>query len=96
MSNPHQHDRRRGLDRLRSANRWVVVGAIGLTGAFSWIAAKAFPGKAATAQTPQTAQTPTNDNSSVQGGDDQPLTQPQQAPVVPQQQYQPPVVSGGS
>jgi len=71
------------------------VGAIGLTGAFSWLAAKAFPGKAATAQTPA-ATTNDSTNSSVQGGDDQPLTQPQQAPVVPQRQYQPPVVSGGS
>jgi len=94
MSKPDIRDRRGGLNRLRSANRLIVVGAIGLTGAFSWLAAKAFPGKTATAQTPPTSNDSTS--SSVQGGDDQPLTQPQQVPVVPQRQYQPPVVSGGS
>jgi cytoskeletal protein RodZ len=99
VSAPNTNDRRGGLERLRAANRWMVAGALGLTGVFSWIAARAFPGKAATPHTAASQTPAASDNSSSASsdqGNDQQLTPPLQAPTVPQNNYQQPVVSGGS
>ncbi len=86
-----------GLRRISTVTRWVIAGAVGLSGALALIAANAFHGRTLpstpSSQTPVTQQAPTTTQtpsvSSAQGPQ-----APQQVPV--QTPAQPVVVSGGS
>ena len=50
---PSSHSRDAALHRLSRCNRWLLAGSVTLTGAFTAIAAQAFPGKTHTrASTP--------------------------------------------
>lgn len=86
-----------GLRRISTVTRWVIAGAVGLSGALALIAANAFHGRtlssSPSSQTPVTQQAPTAPQtpsvSSSQG--------PQAPQQVPAQTPAPPVVvSGGS
>jgi hypothetical protein len=49
LHNHSTHTRDAALQRLRSINRWVIMGSIVLTGVFADVAANAFPGHKKTA-----------------------------------------------
>jgi hypothetical protein len=79
------------LRRVSHARRWLIGGALALTGAFSAVASQAFPGHTlkkataapAAAPVPAPTSTPAPDQS---GGDDQssggaPIAPPDQAPL---------------
>jgi hypothetical protein len=87
--------RDRGLDRARTATRWLIGGAAALSVAFPWAVWRALPGRHATAST--------SSRSPITVQLDPRLLPPDQGLSVPQdttpqtpQQQQPSVVSGGS
>ncbi|HLW17339.1 MAG TPA: hypothetical protein VKV69_08295 [Actinomycetota bacterium] len=87
--------RDRGLDRARTATRWLIGGAAALSVAFPWAVWRALPGRhAATSTSSRTPVTVQLDPRLLPA--DHGVSAPQDTtPQVPQQQ-QPAVVSGGS
>jgi hypothetical protein len=84
-----------GLRRISTVTRWVIAGAVGLSGALALIAANAFHGRtisnSSSSQTPATQQAPaTPAIPSVSQGPQAPQQAPAQTPATPV------VVSGGS
>jgi hypothetical protein len=49
--NPTPQDRDRGLRLISRTNRWLIAGAVGLSGLFSVLAAESFHGHTASAST---------------------------------------------
>ncbi len=90
--------RDRGLDLVARINRWMIAGAVGVTGVVSVAAANAFKGhsslthaSAASAPAPVQQSAPSDDGGGEGGG----LQQPAQAPAASQPAPSAPVVSSG-
>jgi hypothetical protein len=100
MSSPTIHpavQRDLSLQRLRDLTFACAVGAAGLFGVFSIIAAATVPGHSdggATASTDPTLSSTTSTDPNYAGGDD--LQPPAQAPITQPAAAAPHVVSGGS
>lgn len=86
-----------GLRKISSVTRWVIAGAVGLSGALALIAANSFHGRtiqsSPSSQTPSSQQLPASTPAPSSTAAEAPQA-PQQAPV--QTPAQPAVVSGGS
>jgi hypothetical protein len=91
--------RDRGLETIRRINRWMIAGAIGLSGVVSVAAAKNFHGHA-TAHSSRPAQTQTSSTPAPSSGspsdDGGSLQPPAQAPAPAPAPQGPAVSSGGS
>jgi hypothetical protein len=88
-----------GLELIRRINRWMIAGAIALTGVISLLAAGSFHGHSASAATTsQSSQgSGSSTSSSSSSSDGSGLAQPAQAPSSSSGSSAPaPVVSGGS
>ena len=87
-----------GLALISRINRWVIVGAVALSGVISLVAARSFHGRTVASSgsaISQPAQSPSSSGGSDSGGSR--LAQPTQAPSPsPAQSAPAPVVSGGS
>ena len=83
-----------GLRRISTVTRWVIAGAVALSGALALIAANAFHGRtisnSSSSQTPVTQQAPATPSVSSSQGPQAPQQAPAQTPAAPV------VVSGGS
>ena len=90
--------RDRGLALVSRLNRWLIAGAVGLSGVLSVAAAHAFHGhtRIANSQSAGASSSATRQQSSVSSGGGS-LQQPAQAPTsAPASAAPSPVVSGGS
>lgn len=92
-----------GLQRIATANRWLIAGAIGLSGFFSAVAALARPGvshhpSAAAGSAASSGTASSASDPSAQSNDPtQQIQAPDSAPQVDQVPSAPaPVISGGS
>lgn len=88
-----------GLELIRRINRWMIAGAIALTGVISLVAARSFHGHTASAATSSQASQPSSSGSAASSSDSSGggLSQPAQAPSSSSGSSAPaPVVSGGS
>lgn len=87
-----------GLETIRRINRWMIAGAIGLSGVVSVAAAKSFHGHTTAQSQPaqtQTSSTPAPSSSSP-SDDGSSLQPPTQAPAPAPVPQGPAVSSGGS
>jgi hypothetical protein len=90
--------RDRGLALISRLNRWLIAGAVGLSGLLSVAAAHAFHGhtRSVSSQGAGASSSATRQQPSTSGGG-VPLQQPAQAPTsAPASAAPSPVVSGGS
>jgi len=91
-----------GLNLIARINRWMIAGAVALSGLISVAAARSFHGRAATSasatsQPSQPSSSSTGSDSSSSSSDGSGIQQPPQTPsAAPAQSAPAPVVSGGS
>ncbi len=103
MSPRSVNARNAGLELISRVNRWLIAGAVALTGAISVAAAKSFHGHSSTSSPATSSQSSSPSSSSSSGGGNSAsgsgssgLAAPSQSPGATGASSAPVTVSGGS